>query len=248
MAKRNESKKIYLITMILLCLFGVLFASYKLLYWTSSDIENSEIKEEIEENIVIEESNETNETEFNVDFDSLKKKNKDTVAYLKVNNTKIDYVVVKAKDNDYYLHHNFNKKSNAAGWVFADYHNKFDGSDRNIVIYGHNMKNGTMFGTLKKTFKKEWYKNTDNHIITLVTDQGTLKSQVFSVYSIPVEDYYINTKFSSDNDFYKFIKTLKSRSIYNFKVDVNKTDKILTLSTCNSAGKNRTVLHAKLIQ
>ena len=152
--------------------------------------------------------------------------NYDGIPYLKVNNTKIDYVVVKAKDNDYYLHHNFNKKSNVAGWVFADYHNKFDGSDRNIVIYGHNMKNGTMFGTLKKTFKKEWYKNTDNHIITLVTEQGTLKYQVFSVYSIPVEDYYINTKFSSDNDFYKFIKTLKSRSIHNFKVDVNKTDKI----------------------
>ena len=245
MAKRKN--KIYLLTMILLCLLGVIFASYKLLYWTSSDVENSNIKKEIEEEIIVEESNETNETTYEIDFKELKKKNKDAVAYLKVNNTKIDYVVVKAKDNDYYLHHNFKKQSNVAGWVFADYHNKYDGNDRNLVIYGHNMRNGSMFGTLKKILKKDWYKNTGNHIVTLVTEDGLHKYQVFSVYSIPVESYYINTQFNNNKDFYKFLKKINSRSIYNFKVDLKETDKILTLSTCTANSTKRVVLHAKLI-
>ena len=248
--RKKGLKSAFLIVMIIICTAGCIFSAYKIIFWKHSDIENTNIQKNLVENIIIIEENSTNETEeikYEIDFESLKKQNSDTVAYLKVNNTKIDYVVVKAKDNKYYLTHNFKKKGNAAGWVFADYHNKFDGKDRNIVIYGHNMKNGSMFGTLKKTMTKKWYKNIDNQIVTLSTPEGTLKYQVFSVYSIPVEEYYINTIFKNDDDFYKFIKKLKSRSVYNFNVSLEKTDKILTLSTCNSGGKNRTVLHAKLV-
>ncbi len=249
MTKGKKKNKIYPIFMIIICLFGVLFASYKLIFWKKSDVDNKNIQKEVEKSIKIENlvENDTEKVAFDVNFDSLKRQNSDTVGYLKVKNTKIDYVVVQSKDNKYYLTHNFKKKPNSAGWVFADYHNKFDGKDRNIVIYGHNMRNGSMFGTLKKTMTKKWYKNSDNHIITFVTEQGNLKYQVFSVYSIPVEEYYINTKFKNNDEFYKFIKTLKKRSIYNFNVTLEKTDKILTLSTCNSGGKNRTVLHAKLV-
>ena len=104
-----------------------------------------------------------------------------------------------------------------------------------------------MFGTLKKILKKDWYKNTDNHIVTLVTEDGLHKYQVFSVYSIPVESYYINTQFKNNKEFYKFLKKINSRSIYNFKVDLKETDKILTLSTCTANSTKRVVLHAKLI-
>ena len=244
---KRKLKNIYLLTMIFVCLIGTLFAAYKLFFWKSSDIENNNIKAKLEDFIVIEKTNETEELSYNIDFDKLKSQNSDTVAYLRVNNTKIDYVVVKSKDNKYYLRHNFNKKSNSAGWVFADYHNKYDGNDRNLVIYGHNMKNGSMFGTLKKVLNKDWYKNKDNQIVTLVTESGVHKYQVFSVYSIPVEEYYINTSFKNDNDFYTFLKKIKSRSIYNFHVDLQKTDKILTLSTCTGGGTKRVVLHAKLV-
>ena len=145
---KNKIKKIIILLFIVICFVGVVYYFYKVFIWNKSLNDNSTLKSEIDELVIIEEDEESN-NKFNIDFESLKKKNSDTVAYIKVNNTKIDYVVVKGKDNDYYLHHNFNKKWNVAGWVFADYHNKFDESDKNIVIYGHNMKNGSMFGTEK---------------------------------------------------------------------------------------------------
>ena len=244
---KNKIKKILILLFIVICFVGVVYYFYKVFIWNKSLNDNSSIKSEIDELVIIEEDEESN-NKFNIDFESLKKKNSDTVAYIKVNNTKIDYVVVKGKDNDYYLHHNFNKKWNVAGWVFADYHNKFDESDKNIVIYGHNMKNGSMFGTLKTILNKKWYKNKKNNIVNLVTENGEYSYQVFSIYSIDSEDYYINTKFKNNKEFDKFVKKIKSRSIYNYKVDVSGNDKILTLSSCIGTKGKRVVLHAKLIE
>ena len=182
--------------------------------------------------------------EYTVNFEELKSKNTDTVAYLKVNNTKIDYVVVKGEDNNYYLTHNFNKEANSAGWIFADYKNKFDGTDRNIVIYGHNMLNGSMFGTLKNARKKEWYENSDNLIISLVTEKGNQHYKIFSIYTVKNEDYYIKTEFSDTDEFKKFISTIASRSIKKFDYNLEEIEQILTLSTCSGNGKNRFVVHA----
>ena len=106
------------------------------------------------------------------------------------------------------------------------------------------MLNGSMFGTLKKTLYKKWYSNIDNTLITFITEDGEHIYKVFSVYNIKAESYYINTKFNNDDEFYKFITTLKNRSVHNFNVDLNKESQILTLSTCSSGSSNRTVLHA----
>ena len=171
----------------------------------------------------------------------------DTVGWLKVNNTNIDYVVLKSKTNTYYLNHNFNRNENVSGWIFADYHNKFDGNDKNIVIYGHNTWDGSMFGSLKNVLEDDWNDQEENHKIMLVTTQGVNYYQVFSVYTIEVEDYYISTEFDSDSDYEVFLKRLRFRSIYPYDIALSKDDKILTLSTCSGDGKRRVVLHAKLL-
>ena len=132
---------------------------------------------------------------INVNFTELKEKNTDTVAWLNVNGTNINYPVVQAQDNDYYLTHSFNGSWNEAGWVFMDFHNKLDGTDKNIVIYGHSMLNKTMFGSLHNVVKSNWYTNTDNHNVVFVTEENEYTAQVFSVYDIRVEEYYINTDF-----------------------------------------------------
>lgn len=181
--------------------------------------------------------------ELQVDFDSLKGINPDTKAYIEVNNTNIKYAVVKSEDNDFYLQHDFNKEYNIGGWVFADYRNKFDGTDKNIILYGHNMKNGSIFGTLKNVLTEDWYKNEDNLYIPLSTEKENMMFKVFSIYQIVPEDYYIETEFKG-NEFFSFINILKSRSIYNFGVDVGKDDTILTLSTCTDSGEERIVVHA----
>ena len=128
------------------------------------------------------------------------------------------------------------------------YKNKFDNTDKNIVIYGHNMRDGSMFGSLKNILNSDWYDNEENTDITLCTENEKSIYKVFSIYKIESEDYYIKTEFSNENEFEKFIKTLKKRSIKNFNIDISKEDSILTLSTCANNNKYRVVLHSKKIK
>ena len=240
----NISKKKVLNILSIIFTIGIIYSSINLIQWRVNVDENKKVKETIQKSIVVNKKKD----EFKIDFKTLKEQNPDTIAYLKVNNTKIDYIVVKTKDNSYYLKHNFEKKWNIAGWIFGDYHNRFDGTDDHLVIYGHDTKDGSMFGTLKNVLNKDWYENPDNYQVTLVTEKGNYKYQVFSTYSIEPEDYYINTEFYSAKEFSDFVKTIKSRSIYNYGTEVNENDKILTLSSCLGDGSKRVVLHAKLIK
>ena len=233
-----------LITFSCICIIGIIYYSYEVALWKKHVKENNEIQKKIEEKITIS----TEDNSYQIDFKALKEMNPDTVAYIKVNHTKIDRIVVKGNDNKYYLNHNFEKNWNHAGWVFADYRNHLDGSDKNIIIYGHNVKDGSMFDTLIKVLDEEWYTNKENHIITFITEQGTYYYQVFSTYSIIPEEYYITTSFQNDKEYETFINTLKLRSIYDYQTEVTKEDKILTLSSCIGEGKKRVVLHAKLLE
>ena len=249
--KRKYRKMLDILVLLFVLIFigFAIFSIVNIINWKKDVADNDKIQENIEENItIIEPTEEIEKVKYSVDFKSLKETNKDAIAYIKVSGINIDYVVVKGKDNSYYLNHNFEKKWNSAGWIFADYHNKFDETDKNIIIFGHSMKNGSMFGTLKKILDKDWYENEENHEIVLVTEMGTYYYQVFSTYSIKPEDYYINTVFQNNDEFDEFVKKLKSRSVYDYKVDVSGEDKILTLSSCTAYGSKRVVLHAKLIK
>lgn len=224
----------------IICLIGVVYYSYQIIKWKNSVDDNKKVLDKIEQNIKKKDDKEV------IDFKKLKEINADTVAYIKVNGTNIDYVVVRGKDNSYYLNHNFEKKYNIAGWIFADYKNKLDGTDKNLVIFGHNMKDGSMFETLKNVLDKTWSEKKENHIVTLITEDKTYKYQVFSTYSINPESYYINTEFNN-NEFSKFVNLIKSRTNYDYGVEVNSDDKVLTLSSCIGDGSQRVVLHAKMI-
>ena len=184
--------------------------------------------------------------EFKIDFERLKSLNSDTVGYIYLKGTNINYPVVKTDNNKYYLNHSFDRTKNYAGWIFMDYHNKLDGNDKNIILYGHNRIDGIMFGTLKNTLSSDWYNNKDNLIVQFITPEDTYKYQVFSVYKIKAEDYYIQTEFN--NDFAKFSDILRSRSVHDFGVRATEEDQIITLSTCVGFSDTRLVLHAKLIK
>ena len=182
-----------------------------------------------------------------VDFTELIKKNEDTVGWINVNNTNINYPVVQSTDNNYYLTHSYDKKENEAGWVFLDYRNNKDFTSKNNIIYAHSRLDKTMFGSLSKVLKQSWYKDKSNHIIRLSTPTEDSLWQIFSVYVIKEETYYITTSWSSDTEYLDFLNTIKERSKYNFNTELNTDDKILTLSTCYS-DTERTVVHAKLIK
>ena len=247
--RKNRKVKNWTIVFIF-SIFVILFvfSSYKVIMWKLNVDKNNNInKEIIKKNIKIDNNEKNKKYKYNVDFESLKKQNPDTVAYLKVNGTNIDYVVVKGKDNSYYLKHNFNKEYNIAGWIFADYKNKFDGTDKNIVVFGHNTKDGSMFGTLKNVLSEDWQNNKDNLQITFVTERKEYLYQVFSTYSIKPEEYYIKTDFESNDEYIEFLNELKERSNHDYKVDISPNDTILTLSSCIGDGSKRVVLHAKKI-
>lgn len=246
-AKHYNKKKTNIPSIILMCFFIalLLYSGTKIVIWYMNNQNNKKISDEISELVTIDETKENEK--YAVDFEKLKEKNADVVAWLKVNGTNIETTVVKTTDNDYYLTHNFNKEYNSAGWIFADYKNKVDGTDKNLVIYGHNMRDDSMFGSLKWVINEDWYNNEDNKYITLITENETQVYEVFSVYQIEKEDYYIQTSFDTEIEFNTFVETIKKRSKKDFNVDVNKEDTVLTLSTCANNNKYRVVLHAKKI-
>ena len=219
-----KKKSKILITLIQIVLIAVIiFSGIKIIEWIKSNKKNKDIMSEIKENVVINNEMDSNNEEYKIDFAKLKQKNSDAIAWIKVNGTDIDFPVVKGTDNSYYLTHNFDKEKNKAGWIFADYRNKFDGTDKNIIIYGHNMKNGSMFASLKDVIKEEWYNNENNKYIALITENENCKYQVFSVYQTETEEYYLQTNISN---FKEFVEKIKGRSKKNFNVDIKETDSI----------------------
>ena len=185
---------------------------------------------------------------MNINFDELKEENSDTVAWIKINNTKIDYPVLQSSDNNFYLTHSFDKTFNKSGWIFADSTNNFSNSnfDKNTVIYGHNRMNDSMFGTLSNIMSYDWLNN--DGLIYLYTPYACTIWKVFSTYTINSEDYYIRTSFSSDEEFKTFLETITNRSTFKIDNSVSYNDNIITLSTCNNVGDGRIVVHAKLLE
>lgn len=181
-------------------------------------------------------------------FSTLQEINKDTVGWLTVNNTRIDYPVVQAKDNDYYLRRDYYQNKNRHGWIFMDYRNNPDELNENTIIYGHNLANQTMFGTLRYALNSYWYKKSANQIITFNTPNENMKFQIFSIYTIPTTNDYLDITFPTTDAYQSYIDLVKGRSIYDFNIEVTTADKILTLSTCANGNDKRLVIHAKLIK
>lgn len=267
--KKRYLKKWVWTTFLIIFLLIIAFSLFKIFFWVKDNKDTKSVIDDISNNTKVEETKDDENTELinepetkdetndywyyikqpliNVDINALKEKNKDTVGWINVNNTNINYPYVQGKDNSYYLNHSYDKSYNEAGWVFLDYRNNSTLSDKNNILYAHSRLDKTMFGSLSKTLKSNWYNNKNNHIIRLSTETENTMWQIFSVYKILEETYYITTNFSNDNEYEKFLNTIKGRSIHNFNTDINVNDKILTLSTCYS-DTERTVVHAKLIK
>ncbi|MBQ6539131.1 MAG: class B sortase [Bacilli bacterium] len=180
-----------------------------------------------------------------VNFNNLRKVNSNTVAWIAVDGTNINYPVVKSSNNDYYLNHSFNRTYNRNGWVFMDYRNH-NLNDKNTIFYGHNLLNGTSFGTIARVFTKKWY-NSSNHMIIVLMDNKKYIYEIFSnYYSPPIVDY-LQVSFNDNTEFDVFVKRLKNKSKQKYNVNVNGSDQIITLSTCTDDNKGRKVVHAKLI-
>lgn len=185
---------------------------------------------------------------YDIDFTPLQLKNDDTIAFIHMENTNINYPIVQTTNNEYYLTHAFDKSYNNAGWVFMDYENLLNFQSDNTVLYGHGRLDKTVFGSLKNALTKEWQANKENYIIWISTPNENMVYQIFSIYTIESESYYIKTSFANDEEKQKWIDTMKNRNITGEDTIVTASDKILTLSTCLNNDGGRIVVQAKLIK
>lgn len=243
--KFRSTYKILLLRLVFIII--LLYSSFNICSWLINTHKNNKLIEKVNTYVVKDNSSDISTEEFKIDFDGLYEINNSCFGWIKINNTNISYPIVKYTNNDYYLNHSFDHSSNSSGWIFADYRNACDGYDKNLIIYGHNVKNGTMFNALNNCTNKEWYSDNNNRIISIYTPTETINYEIFSIYVIAAENYYTTTSFLSDSVFQTFLDTIKSRSIHKFNVDVTSNDHILTLSTCSDSNVNRTVIHAKKV-
>lgn len=183
----------------------------------------------------------------NVDLEALKEKNNDTIGFINIKNTNINYPIVQTTNNDYYLNHAYDKSYNEAGWVFMDYRNN-NFNDFNTIIYGHGRLNKTVFGSLKDLLKDSWQSNKDNYTLTISSLTMNYVYQIFSIYTIDAESYYIKTEFDTNEDKQDWITEMNNRNASIIYSPANINDKIITLSTCLNNDNGRVVVHAKLIK
>ena len=246
--KEHNVKKALSNVLLIVFFIGIVISVKEIIVWSNNNKKTSEIINNINNLVIIkEEENLSLSEKYNINFDELKNINSDTIGWLKVEGTDIEFPVVQGKDNSFYLKHTFDKTYNAAGWIFADYTNNFGGNkDKNIVIYGHNRMDGSMFSSLKNILEPEWYGNKERKVIFITEDEECIY-EPFSVYQIEQEQYYLTTKFKSKKEYSEFIEKIKSRSKVDFETNVTEDDTIITLSTCANNNKYRVVLHAKRI-
>ena len=181
-----------------------------------------------------------------VDFAQLQNINPEVIGWIRVGSVNISYPVAQAKDNDYYLHRTFKKVDNFAGCIFENCNNSPFFTDQNTIIYGHNMKNGSMFGQLKKFKEQETFDK--NPYFWMFTKDFIYQYRIFSSSIVSkIGDPYI-TRFS-DEDFQKFIeKSISSSEIKCGDVSVTTDDRIMTLSTCTGDDATRRILQGVLVQ
>lgn len=186
--------------------------------------------------------NEKEEEKFQVDFERLKEINKETVAWIRFEQPeKINYPVVHTSNNDKYLKTTFEHNRNSAGALFVDAANNGNFSDRNTFIYGHNMKNGSMFGQLKK-YKSESFCKEHPYFYIYTPDGKEITYQVFAVCTVDDTSESYRKIYNGDVDFAQYIKHIKGIAHYNTGVEVTSASQIVSLSTCTNVTDNQRLL------
>ena len=234
-------KMIIKIFLLIACIFVFIFSGYKIYTYVVEEKANKEINNSLVEKgvtIINTTSNNENKNEIednnkdeeklpiNVNFSVLKRECKDIVGWIYMPDTPINYPVVQSEDNLYYVRRLIDGSYNNAGTIFMDFRNDSDLSNKNTIIYGHNMKNDKMFGTLEKYKKQEYY---DTHkIMYYFAPEKNYKIELFAGCNITVESsiYDLPTNISNYEKF-------KQKSDFKSDVILTNEDKIITLSTCS---------------
>lgn len=233
---------------ILLCLAVLIFCGARLLEDWQEDRRSEEVYARLSREAVLPRTDVWEESEEpwpQTDFSALRETAPDIVGWLTCQGTEIHYPVVRGEDNDYYLTHLPDGSENPGGALFLDCRSSADFSDAHSIIYGHAMKNGSMFAALAGYKEQAFY---DEHPrMLLVTPEGRFTVELFSGYVADVEGTAWDLDFSSPEEWTQWLEETAERSAFQSEVRPAPRDRILTLSTCSYEFENaRFVVHGVL--
>ena len=251
-------RKIVCVILTLVLMSSAVFAGYQIYREYSARQESADTYTDLEKFVDVSEfrrdeepdettSSESGETQAPkndpaIDFDALTAINPDCVGWIHIPDTVINYPVVQGSDNSYYLKHLFNGKWNSGGCIFLDSRVSSDISNRHSIIYGHHMKDGTMFSGLTKYKKQDYF---ESHPVALyITPQATYQINFFAGYVAGVNETAWKVVFQSDEEYETWIQEIQEKSWIETDLSPAVTDRVLTLSTCSYEFDNaRFVLH-----
>ena len=212
-----------------------------------SDIKPIELEEAEERKELKSNENREDFPEMEVDFKALREKNPDTVGWLYVGSCGISYPIVQGEDNDYYMNHTFEGTVNSSGAIIMDYRDDKYLKDWNIFIYGHNMKNGSMFGSLKKLLNDETLYDSDPYIYVYLPGY-IYRYKIFSYYKDKPDSKMYWTA-DTLQEYRQYIRDALSLSVRDLGVETSEENNMVTLVTCSGsgAGKMRFFVHGEFI-
>lgn len=175
--------------------------------------------------------------------------NEDIVGWINVEDTLIDYPVLQSEDNDYYLTRNYKEEETRAGSIFLDYRTDITSAPKHTILYGHRMKDASMFSGLTKFLEEDFFEDPPSMYFDTLHDQYDI--EVFAAYQTHTDFYYIETEFKDDQDYGQFLTEIQAKSTFRSDVEVTAEDQIITLSTCDYSldpTEGRLVVHGKLVK
>ena len=205
-------------------------------------LDNSLPTNNIEPNSIMQDSENTNtenvKTEKMLKLEELQKENQDIVAWIEIENTNINYPVLQCEDNDFYINHNYKKDYSVSGAIFLDKAYSWNPPSTNLLIYGHNMINNTMFTNLLNYRSQDYYNAHPNIKFTTTEEDATYRifsvfpSRTYYQYEQNVFRYYFFVNAKDEQDFNNFVSNAKKSSLYDTGITAEYGDSLMTLSTC----------------
>lgn len=239
-SKKKKKSSVFPAILLLLCT-GLLLVSLWQLYTRYREYKKgSEEYRELLEAVQL--SPKDGEQLYRVSLEELKRQNPDTVAWIQIPDTRICYPVMQTVNDEYYLDHTFSGQVHKAGSIFMEALNTPDFTDVNTVLYGHNMRDGSMFAGLSRYRDGEYRRKHPNVYVEL--EDGMHVYEIFACYETRVGSEAYEILFDGEEEIAEWIKRMKKAS-YDTGVDPDPGDRILTLSTCAKSENRRFVVQAR---
>ena len=251
--KRSDiSRRIILVISVGVFIFAAynlinIFLAYHKADVIYDNIQQDVLDEDSHTKVVIGEDEQEVEIPFTYNHQALLNINSQGIGYIYIPSIDCRLPMVQGDDNDYYLTHTFNKEYSANGCLFEDYRINGGLSARQIIIYGHNMRNGAMFGKLKNYQDYSFWNNSGNDVLYIYTGNVIKEYKIFSCYiSEAISDTY-TFNFPTLESMRDYAVNMKAKSMYDTGVDVSTATQVITLSTCTNDGEQRFIVHGMYV-